>query len=101
MVTGRFDFRSVLDIREYTTYASDSILYQLKGIVLHSGTVDTRSYSSVVQIYGQSFAIDESVVSRLDDRSFTEKAVGAGSTCSSLLFHVKTGVKLTKSTDGI
>jgi hypothetical protein len=55
--------------------------------------VDTGSFSLVVQICRQWFAIDESGVSTLDDMSFTEKAFGAGSTCAYLLFYVKTGVK--------
>jgi hypothetical protein len=94
MVTDRFEFPSVLDIREYTTDASDSIPYQLKSVALHSGTVDERSYSSVVRICGQWFVIDESGVWTLDDRSFKKKTFSAGSTCAHLLFYVKTGAKV-------
>jgi hypothetical protein len=93
MVTDRFRFPSVLDIREYTTDASNSIPLQFKSVVLRSGIVDTGSFSLVVQICRQWFAIDESGVSTLDDRNFTEKAFGAGSTCAYLPFYIKTGVK--------
>jgi hypothetical protein len=65
MVTDRLEFPSVLDIRECTTGASDSIPYQLKCVVLHSGTADTGIIRQLFKFVGNGLPLMSLVFRRL------------------------------------
>jgi hypothetical protein len=81
---------------------TESPCYELRGVVLHSGTAQGGHYSSLILLDGIWIEFNDIEVSELPEREFEGRAFGKGNvqsfdpgTSAYLLFYVKTGATVT------
>ena len=75
-VNDKFEFGREINIQEYMSDPSVPQWYQLKGVVVHSGTAEGGHYSSIVLVDGKWIMFNDRDVSELSDEQFQETTLG-------------------------
>ena len=75
-VNDKFEFGREINIQEYMSDPSVPLWYQLKGVVVHSGTAEGGHYSSIVLVDGKWIMFNDRDVSELSDEQFQETTLG-------------------------
>ena len=90
-VTDHFSFPEKINISTLMDNANDecNFDYELKGVVLHSGSVDAGHYISLVKINGEWYKFNDGCVSQFTAAELEHEAFGGRTTgfCASLLFY--------------
>jgi ubiquitin C-terminal hydrolase len=101
-VNDRYKFPFTLNIAQCLVESEDSVIYQLQGVVVHSGTAQAGHYSSIIRLGDRLVLFSDNEVSELTDYGF-EKATGGQDldfdsdhvSSAYLLFYVKDDATVT------
>jgi ubiquitin C-terminal hydrolase len=75
-VNDHYEFPTTLDIRECMVDQDEAQLYQLQGVVLHSGTAQGGHYTSVIKVDDQWILFNDVEVTELTEEQFEGLTVG-------------------------
>ena len=88
-VNSRYEFPLELDLGKLMVDSSQSIPYRLTGIVLHSGTVDSGHYTSLIKYGAKWYCFDDRTVSEWDPKNMAADTFGGSQRSAYLLFYQK------------
>jgi ubiquitin C-terminal hydrolase len=94
-ITSAFDFPDFMDVSVYLCNNSPPAVYELHGVVVHSGSGTTGHYTSFVRSGSSWVLFDDQLVTEVSDQQMRHAANGEIGTnrCAYLLFYVKSSAR--------
>jgi hypothetical protein len=75
-VNDRFEFPLQFDLNPFMEERGENLIYQLSGIVLHSGTAEGGHYTSSIRINNKWFSFNDTTVVETTEKAVLEDAYG-------------------------